>query len=134
MVELSFVNPEGVHPPAAGYTQVVSVAGPVKVLYISGQVPKNQENEIVGKGNLEAQTRQVYQNLEIVLRSMGATFDDVVKQTIYTTQISQVHIIRTVRAEFLNDKRPPASTLVGVTSLVDPAFLIEIEAVAVLKE
>jgi enamine deaminase RidA (YjgF/YER057c/UK114 family) len=133
MTNKSFVNPKDVHP-VMGYTHVVSVDGPARLLFISGQVSKNKEDELVGKGDLDAQTRQVYLNLGTVLKSMGASFADVVKQNIYTTRPDQVQTIRRVRTEFLSKAEPPASTLVGVTGLVDPEFLIEIEMVAVLKQ
>ncbi len=131
-MQVSFVNPESVHKPT-GYTHVVSVEGPGKILYISGQIARNQKGEVVGVGDLEAQTRQVYENLSSLLKAMGATFADVVKQNIYTTRLDQVDIIRKVRDEYLPEDRPPASTLVGVTGLALKNLLIEIEVIALLK-
>jgi enamine deaminase RidA (YjgF/YER057c/UK114 family) len=132
MGKISFINPGEVAAPT-GYTHVVSVEGPQKVLYVSGQVSKNQKGEIVGGGDLEAQTRQVYANLLAILKSQGASFKDVVKLNTYSTNPEKVDVIRKVRTEFITGDEPPASTFVGVTALADPAFLVEIEAVAVLS-
>ncbi len=132
MTKISFINPGELATPV-GYTHVVTVDGPKKILYISGQVSRNQKGETVGVGDLEAQTRQVYANLLAILKSQGISFGDVVKMNTYTTQPGKIDVIRKVRAEFIQGDNPPASTFVGVTALADPAFLIEIEAVAVLQ-
>jgi enamine deaminase RidA (YjgF/YER057c/UK114 family) len=132
MTKISFINPGEVAAPT-GYTHVVSVEGPQKILYVSGQVSKNQKGEIVGRGDLEAQTRQVYSNLLAILKSQGASFKNVVKVNTYSTNPEKVDVIRKVRTEFITGDEPPASTFVGVTALADPAFLVEIEAVAILS-
>jgi enamine deaminase RidA (YjgF/YER057c/UK114 family) len=132
MTKISFINPPDVAQPT-GYTHVVSVEDPQKILYIAGQVSRNQKGETVGTGDLEVQTRQVYQNLLLILQSQGATFSDVVKLNTYTTQAERIDVVRKVRNEFLAAGNPPAHTFIGVSALADPAFLIEIEAVAVLK-
>jgi len=132
MTKISFANPKEIAAPV-GYTHVVSVESPRKTLYISGQVSKNQSGELVGEGDLETQTRQVYSNILAVLRSQGASFKDVVKLNTYTTHPEKVGTVRRVRGEFITGDKPPASTFIGVTALADPAFLIEVEAVAVLE-
>jgi enamine deaminase RidA (YjgF/YER057c/UK114 family) len=131
MAKISFSNPKEVGP-TNGWTQVVSVDGPVKFLYISGQVSTDAKGTMVGLGDLEAQTRQAYANLLAVLRSQGASFKDVVKMNTYTTQPEKVGLIRKVRREFIVGDNFPAATLVGVTALADPAWLVEVDAVAVL--
>ena len=132
IMHVSFVNPETVHQPT-GYTHVVSVEGPGKILYISGQIARNQEGEIVGVGDLEAQTRQVYENLSSVLKTQGATLADVVKQNVFMTSLDQIEKFRKVRGEYMPKDRLPATTLVGVTGLAMKELLIEIEAVALLQ-
>jgi len=132
MTSISFINPKEVAIPT-GYTNVVSVDGPKKILYISGQVSTNQKGETVGAGDLETQARQVYANLGAILKSQGASFKDVVKLNTYSTQPSKLDVVRKVRKEFVGTENPPASTFIGVTALADPAYLIEVEAVAVLK-
>ena len=132
IMHVSFVNPETVHRPT-GYTHVVSVEGPGKILYVSGQIARNQDGEIVGVGDLEVQTRQVYENLLSVLKTLGATLADVVKQNVFITSLDQVDKFRKVRDEYLPKDRLPATTLVGVTGLAMKELLIEIEVVAVLR-
>ena len=85
---------------------------------------------MVGKGDLKAQTRQVFENLKAALAASGATLDDVVKITIFMTDASQVQTVREVRDTYFT-KQPPASTAVEVARLVRPELMIEIEAVAV---
>ncbi|MDA4113002.1 MAG: RidA family protein [Thaumarchaeota archaeon] len=131
MTKVSFTNPKEIAAPM-GYTHVVSIESPKKILYISGQVSKNQSGELVGEGDLEAQTRQVYSNILAILRSQGASFKNVVKLNTYSTQPEKIAVTRSVRMEFIEGGNPPASTFIGVTALADPSFLIEIEAVAVL--
>jgi enamine deaminase RidA (YjgF/YER057c/UK114 family) len=132
MTKVSFINPKEIAAPV-GYTHVVSIESPRKILYISGQISKNQGGEMVGEGDLEAQTRQVYSNILAILRSQGASFKDVVKLNTYSTQPEKIALTRKVRAEFITADNPPASTFIGVTALADPAFLVEIEAVAILE-
>jgi enamine deaminase RidA (YjgF/YER057c/UK114 family) len=132
MTKVSFSNPKEVAVPT-GYTHVVTVEDPKKIIYISGQVSRNPKGVTVGVGDLEAQTRQAFKNLLSVLRSQGASFRDVVKLNIYTTQPEKVGVVRKVREDFIDEDTPPASTFIGVTALADPAFLVEIEAVAAVK-
>ena len=132
MTKVSFINPKEIAVPM-GYTHLVSIESPKRILYISGQISKNQCGQVVGEGDLEAQTRQVYSNLLAILRSQGASFKDVVKLNTYSTQPDKIGITRKVRTEFIDGDNPPASTFIGVTALADPAFLVEIEAVAVLE-
>ena len=130
-MEVDFVNRVSVHKPV-GYTHVVSIKDPGKVMYVSGQVAKDHQGKIVGVGDLETQTRQAYENLSSILKSQGATFSDIVKMNIYTTRLDQIASIRKVRDQYFSPDRLPATTLVGAAGLADKDFLIEIEAVAVL--
>jgi reactive intermediate/imine deaminase len=129
MAQKKYVNPNPV-----GYSDAVKVKGG-KTIYISGQVPINARNELVGKGNLHEQTIQVFENIKNVLSLSGATFADVVKINTYIVDCKPEHValVREVRKSYLSAEKPPASTMVGVTSLVDPDFLIEIEAIAVVE-
>lgn len=124
-----FVNPKSV-----GYSDATVVSGG-KTIYISGQVPLNAAGAVVGKGDLKAQTIQVFENIQRILVQVGGSFGDVVKVNTYIVncQPKDVAVFREVRKSYLSTSQPPASTLVGVTSLVDPDFLIEIEVVAVVQ-
>lgn len=132
-VEKTFINPFRTKP--TGYTHVV-VSGPGKTLYISGQVPVNDAGQIVGAGDLKAQTQQVFENLRYCLRFSGANFEDIVKITTYVVNYkpSDIDIVREVRKGYLSKENPPASTLVGVQALAHPEYMIEIEAIAVIPE
>ncbi len=125
-------NPAGLRTPT-GYTHVVAVSGG-RTLYIAGQVAFNEKGEVVGKGDLRAQARQVFENLRLALAGAGATFKDVVKWNTYVVNFKpeDLPVLREVRSELLKDVTPPASTLVGVQALANPDFLIEIEAIAVV--
>jgi reactive intermediate/imine deaminase len=114
-----------------GYTHVVEVTGG-RTLYISGQVALERSGAVVGEGNLEAQVRQVFENLKTALTASGATFRDVVKITIFMTDASQIQTVRDVRNRYFTGDFP-ASTLVQVGRLARPEFLIEIEAMAVVE-
>lgn len=124
-----FINPKPV-----GYSDATVVSGG-KTIYISGQVPLNAAGAVVGKGDLKAQTIQVFENIQRLLAQAGADFEDVVKVNTYIVncQPEDVAVFRQIRKSYLSISQPPASTLVGVTSLVDPDFLIEIEVVAVIQ-
>jgi enamine deaminase RidA (YjgF/YER057c/UK114 family) len=124
----TFDNPAGLSTPR-GYTHVVDVpAG--RTLYISGQVAFDAEGNVVGKGDVRAQTEQVFRNLEIALKSAGASMADVVKTNWYVRDASQLAIYREVREKYFGTGPRPASTLVEVKGLVRDDLLLEIEAIA----
>lgn len=127
---LEFSNPAAM-PPSVGYSQVVAVQAE-RMLYIAGQIAVNATGDLVGPGDLLAQTRQVFANLKAALDAFGASFDHVVKLNYYMVDISQIPVVRAVRDEYVNVQRPPASTAVEVRRLFRDEFLIEIDAVAAL--
>jgi enamine deaminase RidA (YjgF/YER057c/UK114 family) len=123
-------NPDTLAKPV-GYTHVtVPALGPLA--FISGQIALDRQGNVVGAGDLRAQTIQVFENLRHALAAVGATFADVVKLTYFLTDMTQMPIVREVRGEYLDLAKPPASTAVGVTGLARPELMIEIEAIAVL--
>jgi enamine deaminase RidA (YjgF/YER057c/UK114 family) len=128
-------NPSGLSTPR-GYTHTVS-ASRGRLVYIAGQVSLDSKGEIVGRGDFRAQTRQVLENVRLALAGGGATIRDIVKWNTYVVGFqpeAHLGILREARTEFLGDANAPASTLIGVQALADPAFLIEIEAIAVVDE
>lgn len=128
-----FLNPEGLNKPA-GYTHIV-ITEPRKLAYISGQVAWDAKGQIVGKGNFRVQVTKALDNLKLALTAAGATMDDLIKVNYYVVNLKpdEVRIIREVRSNYFSSEHPPASTLVGVTALAREDFMIEIEAVAVVK-
>lgn len=123
--------PEGVAP-GTGYTQVITGSG--RLVAVSGQVALDEHGEVVGKGDPQAQARQVFQNLRRCLAAAGATFDDVIKLTYYVTDVAYMPAVRAVRAEFAGTDDLPASTAVQVVALVRPELLLEIEAFALIGD
>lgn len=106
---------------------------PGRVLHLSGQVSQAEDGSLVGAGDIVAQTWQVLTNLQQVLASVGGTMADIQKVTIFVTDMTRLMDIHAVRAEFFAAPYP-ASTLVQISALVRPEYLIEIEAVAVIPE
>jgi reactive intermediate/imine deaminase len=124
-----FLSPDTL-PPPFGYSHVVDVpAG--RIVFVSGQVPLDAAGGLVGAGDFAAQVRQVFENLTAALAAAGASWDDVVKLDYFVRDVTQVAALRTIRDEYVNTERPPASTLVEVSRLFRDDVLVEIEAVAV---
>jgi len=124
-----YVRPVG-SPPVNGYSHAVAFAGPMVV--VSGQVPIDVAGNLVGEGDPEAQVRQVFANLATALAAAGSGMEHVVKLTVFLTDLGDLGVFRAVRDEHIDPARPPASSLVQVAGLVDPAFRVEIEALAAL--
>jgi len=121
------LHPRNVHP-AKGYSHVAKVG---KTLYIAGQVAQDVEGNLVGKGDMEAQVRQVFNNLKLIMEDAGGNLRNIVKLTSFATHFSCVEIFRRIRGEFLREPFPP-NTLVVVESLASADWFIEVEAIAVL--
>ena len=128
-IQIERMNPPGTTQPTA-YTQLVRAGN---TLYLAGQTAVNEKGELVGKGDMRAQVRQVYENLKSLLASQGATFNHLVKITIYTLSIDEFRKAGDIREEYTGG-RAPASTLVQIDQLASPDYLVEIEAIAVLEE
>ena len=125
-----FLTPDSLAP-GRGYSHGVTVSGG-HTTWTAGQVAFDADGNLVGEGDIVAQTRRVFENLAAVLAEAGATWSDVVKLNYFVTDMSRVEEIRAVRNEFLDPDRLPASTLVQVAGLVRPELLIEVEAIVVL--
>ena len=125
-------NPNTVAAPMGTYSQAVRVeTGDAIWIHVSGQIAIDLEGNLVGPGDVRAQTRQVFENLKAILAANGATFADVVKIGTYLTTLDDLAGMREVRGEYLTAE-PPASTAVQVVALVVPDALIEIDLVAVV--
>ncbi len=127
MPRQEYFSPETL-PPTRGYSQVVKVGNTV---YIAGQVGITIDGNVVSKGDAEAQSRQIWQNLEAAVKSAGGVLENIVKTTTYVTDITHSAAARQVRAE-LFPTNPPTSTLLVVSQLASPDYLMEIEAIAVV--
>ena len=124
-------NPSGMSTPR-GYSHVAIGTGK-RVVFVAGQVALDANGNLVGAGDVGAQAKQAFQNLLAALKSVGATAKDIAKITWYVVNYSQElrPTLTAARSEAFGD-HAPASTLVGVQSLADPRFLVEVEAIAVI--
>ncbi|WP_177212792.1 alpha/beta fold hydrolase [Geodermatophilus ruber] len=123
------VRVPGLAEPLSHYTDVVVHQG---VAYVSGCIAVDEEGQLVGEGDVVAQTRQCLLNMERALRAVGSTFGDVLKVTVFLTDIADRTRINPVRQEFFGEARP-ASTLVQISALALPGAAVEIEAVAAVR-
>ena len=128
---LTFLTPNTL-PAIPGFSQVVKVTGGTTI-YLAGQVALNTSGQLVGQGDFAAQAEQVFENLKAALAAAGADFSHVVKLNTYLLDRANLPILSGVRDRYVNTQTPPASTLVQVSSLARPEFLLEIEAIASLS-
>jgi enamine deaminase RidA (YjgF/YER057c/UK114 family) len=123
-------------PPPRGYSHIAKVRGGTTV-YLAGQVSSDASGKLVGEGDFEAQVEQVFRNLKLAVEAAGGTMADIVKLNTYlVAEVDQAEVpkLRAIRGRYLNAEKPPASTLVVVSRLAQPGWLIEIEAVAVVGD
>lgn len=123
------VTPKGVHRPF-GYSHALQVDN---TLYVSGQIPLDTDMQVVGKNDMAAQTEQVYGNLKRVLEEAGGKMENIVMLNIYVTDLDAFDKeTRAIRKKYFGSYYP-AVTAVEVRRLYHPDYLIEVEAIAVLK-
>ncbi len=123
-------------PPPVGYSHIAKV-NKGTIIYLAGQVSSDASGKLVGEGNFEAQAEQVFSNVRIAVEAAGGTMADIVKMNIYlVAEVSQDEVpkMRAIRDRYVNTQKPPASTLVVVSRLARPGWLIEIEAIAALDD
>jgi 2-iminobutanoate/2-iminopropanoate deaminase len=125
-------NPPTLSKPT-GYAHVVEVSGPVKTIYIAGQIAFDRDGNVVGGGDMKAQAEQVFANLQEALKAAGATFADVVKMNTYITDMSKAPAVREVRGRYFGET-VPASTFVQVAALARPELMLEVEVIAAVRE
>ncbi len=121
---------EGLNEPISHYTDAVRFGD---VLYVSGLAPLDADGMLVGGDDAAAQTRQIMENLAKILDAAGASFADILRVTVYLTDIADRAAINPVRQAYFGDARP-ASTLIGVNELAVPGMRVEIEAIVGLPE
>lgn len=124
------VSPEGVAPPAGHYSHGIIASG--RMLFVAGQVALDENGNLVGRGDAAAQTRQVLTNLQRVIESAGGRMGDVARSTVYLTSLDDRNAVAEVRKEFFPHP-PPVNTLLVVSSLASPDFLVEIDAIVPLE-
>ena len=126
-----FFNPQELYDPRF-FTHAVALEGDARMVHVAGQVSFDRDGIVIGKDDLRAQCEQVFKSLTHALRGAGAAWGDVVKLNAYMVGMTPdaLNIYREVRSRYLDPKRMPASTLVGVARLVHEELLIEVEVVA----
>jgi len=115
----------------AGFSQAWRVDDPQAIVFVSGQAPISADGQLVGAGDFEAQTRQVFENLRTVLADAGASYESIVKITVYLTDIGKLSDFGRIKADFIPGEQP-ASTALEVPSLALPEMMVEVEAIAVM--
>lgn len=123
------VHPKSVHSTIGGGYSHVAIAG--DTVYIAGQIARTRDGKLVGVGDAAAQARQVYTNLQAILKELGGSLENIVKMTTYLTDRASLGAYRNARDHFFSDPFPP-NTLLFINGLGDPDYLIEVEAIAVL--
>jgi 2-iminobutanoate/2-iminopropanoate deaminase len=113
------------------YHHYIRVDNPRSLIFLSGQLSRDADGRMVGKGDMAEQTRQAVRNMRTVLEAAGATLDDIVSVVVYTTDMREFRQIVEARTEFFT-KNLPTSTIVEVNHLSEPGLLIEIQAMAAL--
>jgi len=127
---MKVIQPKSLSDPRPRYSQGILADGG-KLLFIAGQTASDKDGNVVGKGDIEAQTHQVFENLSAVLKEVGGSLENLVMTTTYITDRKYREGYNRVRMQYYK-KNSPTSTLVIVTGLAHPDYLIEINGVAVL--
>jgi reactive intermediate/imine deaminase len=125
------VTTSKVREPMGHFSQAIAIEAKGKLVFISGMTARRPDGSIAGIGDVEAQTRQVCENLKSAVEAAGGTMEDICRVDVYVRNIEHFDKIHKVRREYF--KAPaPASTMVEVTKMVSPEYLIEINAIAVV--
>jgi enamine deaminase RidA (YjgF/YER057c/UK114 family) len=131
-ISMQHLNPEGLHKNPA-YSQAIVVSGAAKTVYVGGQNAVDASGAVVGKGDLKAQTEQVFKNLQTALEAGGAKLENVVKWNIYIVEGQPIEQgLEVFQRVWGKRQNPPVITTVYVSKLANPDFLVEIDAVAVV--
>ena len=131
-MDTQWLNPDGVAPPVGSYSHVVTVdVGGGRLAFISGQVAVDDAGQVVSPGDLAGQADVCYRQLDGIVRSLGGTMADIVKQTTFLTDMSELGRLAEVRTRYFSAPYP-ASTAVEVSRLAREGLLIEIEAIAAI--
>jgi enamine deaminase RidA (YjgF/YER057c/UK114 family) len=135
VADIKIFNPDGLAKPAGTYTHIAH-AKTQDVIFIAGQVPMNAAGATVGKGDFEAQCAQVYANIHTALRAVGADWKNVVQFTSYLTRAEDAAAFRAYRGREFPKMFPgnayPPNTLLIISRLADPDYLLEVQTVAAL--
>ena len=136
VVSYRMFNPETMPKPLGRYSHVAEVSDG-KIVYIAGQVPVDRSGSLVGKDDLRAQAQQVFENLKAAIEAAGGDFHNVIKLNYYcaaSVDSAQIPVVREIIDKYVDPANPPTGTFLFVNRLARPDWLIEVEAVAVVKK
>src|SRR5262245_60562338 len=125
------VTSEKIRQPSGHFSQAIAVEAKGRLVFISGMTARRADGTIAGIGDIEAQTRQVCENLKSAVEAAGGTLDDVCRVDVYVRNMEHFDRIHKVRREYFKPP-PPASTMVEVAKFTSPDYLIEISAIALI--
>ena len=133
-MEKEHINPTGIYKHPA-FTRVITVKGPMKMIFIAGQTPSDENYRCVAPGDLKAQYIKVMENLQVQLETAGATWDDVVYRCTFVLDVDEYRKVTgdPTTPKFGNADKLPSSTMIGVTRLSNAEFLIEIDLTAIVE-
>jgi len=124
---------EKIRQPNGHFSQATVIEARGKLVFISGMTSRRPDGSIAGIGDVEEQTKQVCENIKAAVEAAGGTMDDIVRVDVYVRNMEHFEKIHKVRREYF--KAPaPASTMVEITKMTSPEYLIEINAIAVLPD
>ena len=130
--QVQFINPDTLNKNRA-FTNVVVVSGPVKTIYVGGQDAVDGSGNIVGKGDLAAQTEQVLRNIQAALEAAGAELDHIVKWNLFVVQGQDLRTgLQVFQRVWGNRPNPPTISFAFVSGLANPDFILEMDAIAVV--
>lgn len=129
-VNRSIVTPPGLATPAGHYSHGVVVES-TRTLYVAGQVALDREGNLMGPGDPTAQAVQVFENIRLVVEEAGGRIEDIAKTSVFLVDLAHRAPVGEVRRDFFGGE-PPANTLLVVSSLASPEFLVEVEAIVPL--
>src|SRR5690348_8017440 len=118
--------------PSGVFSHATMIEASGRLVFISGMTARRLDGTVAGIGDIEAQTRQVCENLKAAVEAAGGTLDDICRVDVYVRDIEQFELIHKVRREYFRSPAP-ASTMVEVTRLAAPEYLIEINAIAAIE-
>ncbi len=125
------INTDKLREPSGVFSQATTIEASGKIIFVSGMTARRPDGSIAGIGDITAQTRQVIENIKSAVEEAGGTLDDVCRVDVYVRNMEHFDEIHAVRREYF--KPPlPASTMVEITKMTSPDYLIEINAIAVL--
>jgi 2-iminobutanoate/2-iminopropanoate deaminase len=119
--------------PSGVFSHATMIEAKGRLVFISGMTARRLDGTIAGVGDIEAQTRQVCENLKAAVEAAGGTMDDICRVDVYIRNMEQFEGIHRVRREYFKEPLP-ASTMVEVTKMTSPDALIEISAIAVIPD